>query len=733
MEKRILMLILILTLSEAMAGFNTKDLNEQAPIQANIVTSDLKHVYYVMSGSLYCYSILLDDETANCRNRKADVIDPQALPLDYHGPIRLPGVDKLSSPVSLSWVDGKTLLIQADSFKINFNLPEPTAVTKNLTWGINGHPGLVGNPAYGDFAAQLEILKSRNLTSYRVGFVPVDPIKNPDKILEIRTMVEAAKAKGIELSVIVDLSWLLCSKDAVTFDSNVLKNNYNLAYKTTREFILALSKDKDGNFRPLIKDWELGNEIDLKLGLNARPSNWDTGWDSSEWRGVILGTNKDYFLNWAQGIKGAADAINSINLEKGTAFRKLVNTTGTHFGFLKFLQEEKVDFDVITYHAYLHRNHSPYSLGGLWNSKKKWFNTFSYLASFNLPVHLNEINCGETYDEDYKNIETDPKFKTCVQTLFIHLSHWTKNTQINLEKIFAYELFDEPYLKDAPEQKFGLMKDASTPKPMLHLLTSFAGGTLTPNERISLNAYSSLIPVRTAKTFSVSDNFSMQAGSTQSTAFGNVVFQKDGNFVLYNFLGNVIWATNSYSSTFTDGRAIFQTDGNFVLYKKDSAGFSPVWSTNTYASTPNTQGASTLTFVNRLPLMRLTDAQKNIWWVNRPEFSPGELILKNGQFVKLNLASVPHTFLLQEDGNLVLYKDETGQSVWSTTFANQNCASKCVLNFQEDGNLVLYKAGAAYWSTRTYNKSVNKLIFSATAPFLSIVDSGYTEFFRGSP
>ena len=47
--KCILVLTMMVFSSLGLCGFRTDDIHEQAPIQANIVTQDLKHVYYIIS------------------------------------------------------------------------------------------------------------------------------------------------------------------------------------------------------------------------------------------------------------------------------------------------------------------------------------------------------------------------------------------------------------------------------------------------------------------------------------------------------------------------------------------------------------------------------------------------------------------------------------------------------------------------------------------------------------
>lgn len=61
-----------------------------------------------------------------------------------------------------------------------------------------------------------------------------------------------------------------------------------------------------------------------------------------------------------------------------------------------------------------------------------------------------------------------------------------------------------------------------------------------------------------------------------------LVYQEDGNLVLYRFVsgaghGTAIWASNTNGRA--AGTAALQNDGNFVLYDRDGR---PYWSTNTW-------------------------------------------------------------------------------------------------------------------------------------------------------
>jgi hypothetical protein len=69
----------------------------------------------------------------------------------------------------------------------------------------------------------------------------------------------------------------------------------------------------------------------------------------------------------------------------------------------------------------------------------------------------------------------------------------------------------------------------------------------------------------------------LKPGDTLTSPNNNyqLVFEANGNLVLYQLNGFAIWATNTAGQTATS--AIMQTDGNFVLYANGST----IWSSNT--------------------------------------------------------------------------------------------------------------------------------------------------------
>ena len=80
-------------------------------------------------------------------------------------------------------------------------------------------------------------------------------------------------------------------------------------------------------------------------------------------------------------------------------------------------------------------------------------------------------------------------------------------------------------------------------------------------------------------------NYYLQSGSALISPSGeyNLIYQEDGNLVLYGKNKKVIWASNS-DNTGKPGKAIMQDDGNFVVYNEEGKA---VWASDTDKNGPN--------------------------------------------------------------------------------------------------------------------------------------------------
>ncbi|WP_051969850.1 glycoside hydrolase domain-containing protein [Kitasatospora azatica] len=204
-----------------------------------------------------------------------------------------------------------------------------------------------------------------------------------------------------------------------------------------------------------------------------------------------------------------------------------------------------------------------------------------------------------------------------------------------------------------------------------------SGNSMAPGQRLeggqSLNSASVSLTMQTDGDLVVSLKVGGSAAQPvlwRSGTGGNsgayLVMQRDGNLVIYRADGVAIWST--YSSGRPGSWLSVQDDGNVVLYGSNGG---PIWSTDAY----------------RVP----------------STFTAGQG-LKPGRWTESALIRV----VVQQDGNLVIYRKRDGAVLWTpNTWGNPGA----YLTMQADGNLVLYRqgggpsSGGALWSSNTWGNS----------------------------
>jgi hypothetical protein len=67
------------------------------------------------------------------------------------------------------------------------------------------------------------------------------------------------------------------------------------------------------------------------------------------------------------------------------------------------------------------------------------------------------------------------------------------------------------------------------------------------------------------------------SSQTYGKTVKKIVFQTDGNLVMYNYKDEPVWATNSWGKS--GHKLVMQNDGNLVIY---DCNWKAVWSTNSY-------------------------------------------------------------------------------------------------------------------------------------------------------
>jgi hypothetical protein len=241
----------------------------------------------------------------------------------------------------------------------------------------------------------------------------------------------------------------------------------NAAYNET---VTLVNQIKD-----VVTDIELLNEVQLRPEImNAVPWN-SVGTSTAPYAG------KPCVNSLTSALRGMSRAIRDVRNSSGIPLRTMLGAVGRDFGFLTYMQQQGVLFDVVGYHVYPREEN-----GNL--TTDTWYGPggpLAQLASFNRPVHLNEFNCGEIYDSGYENQAGAADTEKCLRSLTKHLKALRGQTIANLESIHIYELLDEGG-QPTPFNHFGLMYNLSSPKIHLYLVTAFAGGTLSAAERYEI-------------------------------------------------------------------------------------------------------------------------------------------------------------------------------------------------------------------------------------------------------
>jgi hypothetical protein len=175
--------------------------------------------------------------------------------------------------------------------------------------------------------------------------------------------------------------------------------------------------------------------------------------------------------------------------------------------------------------------------------------------------------------------------------------------------------------------------------------------------------------------------------------------QTDGNLVMYSPSG-AIWSSKTSGSGGV--RATLGTDGNFGIYRSDN---SAVWTTSTFktASILSVQDDGNVAMYYQRPIWTSNTASPNEIQSNKNYYLPSGSTFNAGNSV----SNGQYFFILQSDGNLVLYKNG-GSVIWSTNTQNRGIDHA---SMQGDGNFVLYARTTPIWSTSTSAPENNGSVF----------------------
>ena len=332
-------------------------------------------------------------------------------------------------------------------------LSDSPTQTGGLIIGVNTHTGSDSTTN----AKVAAVMKDRNLKSSRMDLYVGDQTTFRDQVQKVR-------ATGGRVEAVMMTSW--------HWDTSCNPNLSAVEQDSYNQTATIVNQVKD-----LVQDFEMLNEVQLRSDIQSEVPWNSAGTSTTPYQG------KPCVATITAVLRGMSRAIHDIGASSGLPLRAILGAVGKDFGFLSYMQQQGVQWDVTGYHIYP-TNDYPSMLSDPWFGPG---GPIAQLAKFNKPVHINEFNCGEIYDSGYENQAGMPKTETCLKALTRHMKDLRDQKIANIESIHLYELRDETN-KSGPESHFGLMYDLNTPKVHLYLVSAFAGGSLTSAERNELTS-----------------------------------------------------------------------------------------------------------------------------------------------------------------------------------------------------------------------------------------------------
>jgi hypothetical protein len=424
-----------------------------------------------------------------------------------------------------------------------------------LDLGVNVHGG--GTATANDQIAT--VMKQRNLKTARL-----DLMSGADQTA-LRDQVQKIRANGgrVEVSLQIPFQWDHSCNPNLTY---IEQDAYN-------QTVTGVNQVKD-----IVQDFELLNETPLRSEiLNEVPFN-SAGTSTTPYEG------KPCVATLTAALRGMSRAIRDVRASSGLPLRTILGAVGRDFGFLTFMQQNGVLFDVVGWHVY-----PRYAESSLLSDP--WYGSggpLTRLAVFGKPVHINEFDCGEIYDSTYENRMGATYTETCLKALNKHLTDLRSQTIVNLESVHMYELLDEPS-KAVPENRFGMMFDLANPKVHLYLVTAFAGGTLSATERYAITSRGLLTDAQidAMQVTATPSTESIQGSSITTT--GTIV---DATGATWTLSGGVVYRNGVAT---VSSSVVLLLYWNHTVYQQNSYGGWWDWVNGGWQATTDPRLASTST------------------------------------------------------------------------------------------------------------------------------------------
>ena len=334
----------------------------------------------------------------------------------------------------------------------------PVEYANSIHWGVNIHEG-------GDDPQNM----ANEISNRNLKFVRMDYWGNyPPSLVKFRNVAQIMKTQNIKVQAIV----------FSVFSTGQPRNaDYGADLNEVEQTAYNQTKPQIENVKDLVLEYELQNEIPLYKNMNLSGTTGQNATDYDTPAGRLQ----------AAVLRGMSRAIDDVRRSSGLPIRILLGTVDRRFGFLSYMLEQGVIFDVVGYHIYPYETHAPLD-------QDPWFGEggpLGQLAKFKKPIHINEFNCGEIgfgapgrpSSVPYENLAGEPVTEAGFRSIYKHLNEIVNQKVANVEAVHFYEIYDLPDMP-IPLNRFGLYYDTNMQLPKISLLlaTAFAGGNLSAAE-----------------------------------------------------------------------------------------------------------------------------------------------------------------------------------------------------------------------------------------------------------
>jgi hypothetical protein len=311
-----------------------------------------------------------------------------------------------------------------------------------VTYGVNLHLG-GGNAT--DNQTIANTMSARNVKMARLDF------HNTSEVTNLRDQIGRLNAAGGSAQLVIENYWDAAGTCPQNF-TQVESDSYNNTYP-----MVQAMKD-------MVHDYEILNEIQNMPQIAAQVT-----------KNSQLSSTAGYYASpCSMTIAAVARGISRAIHDNGQ--RAILGIVGRDWGFLTFMSQQNVAWDVTGAHFYQQYVNASLDSDSWWGTNGPLYQ----LHQFGKPVTVNEFNCGETYITPYD-------YETCLKSINKQLTELKNDPYGTIDSILYYELLDEP-TKTGAEAIFGLEYGLTSPKIGLYLASAWSCGQLSSTERQQLTS-----------------------------------------------------------------------------------------------------------------------------------------------------------------------------------------------------------------------------------------------------